>query len=146
MVVDASFKRGLQGSYDKHIEKLGEIRKRKNMSINENYEALVRQQASSKRASQRIRDEFDPSKLETRAMITHIQSIYHRQPGEIEEFKRYKNITAEKERKEIERQNSILKAKIREEVAHRLTKKDLKKQFRVYESQKNMLRKVNYQP
>ena len=51
----------------------------------------------------------------------------------------------EKEKKEIERQNNILKAKIKGEISHRMTKKDLKKQFKTYESQKNMLRKVTYQ-
>ena len=38
----------------------------------------------------------------------------------------------DKEKKEIARQNNILKAKIKEEIAHRLTKKDLKKQFKIY--------------
>lgn len=51
----------------------------------------------------------------------------------------------ENEKKEIERQNKILSEKIKEKKAQKLTKKDLKKQFAEYESQKNLIRKVWYE-
>jgi hypothetical protein len=51
----------------------------------------------------------------------------------------------ENEKREIERQNKILSEKIKEKQAQKLTKKDLKKQFAEYESQKNLIRKVKYE-
>lgn len=50
----------------------------------------------------------------------------------------------ENEKKEIAKQNKILLQKLAEQKTNKLTKKDLRKQFKVYESQRSLLRKVHY--
>lgn len=77
-------------------------------------------------------------------MVSHIRQIMDRRIS-FEDIKHNKNRAMEIEKREIEKQNKILNDKIKESKSQKLTKKDLKKQFLIYESHKNLLRKVKYE-
>ena len=87
-------------------------------------------------------------------MIRHIAGIVQRKGSEdtarnrgvsLNEHRQHTNKYLAEEKREIARQNQILIQKINEYKSKKMTKKDLKKQFKVYESHKNLLRKVHYE-
>lgn len=106
---------------------------------------VLKRKLSIRVANEKVKDQLDPHHFEKKAMIQHIKTILQRKGENFTEIKKYKNSAIENEKKEIQRQNKILSDKIKEGKAHKLTKKDLKRQFAEYQSQKNLIRKVWYE-
>lgn len=134
-----------------------EIKKRKNDLSNQEHEDFIRKKLGMKHSLEKVKEEFDPSKMENKALGRRIGEIVrrkgdslHARTGSVRnraaliEYKNSKTKLLESEKKEIDRQNKLLHHKIEEQKLTKMTKKELKKQFRVYESQKTLLRKVHY--
>lgn len=113
VLVDPVYQKAQRMSYQKHKLQLAKIKERQ--CILEDEEAVTlaaRKKASIQHSSERVREQFDPRKLENKAMFDHIKSIMKRKVSEVNIYRSYSTV-AMKERKEIEKQNEILNEKIR---------------------------------
>lgn len=144
VLIDPILKKTIKDSYDIHIRKLSQIEKRKTQFVPNNIDEVLKKNKIVKDAQEKVKHTLDFRHFQNKAMVSHIRQIMDRRIS-FEDIKHNKNRAMEIEKREIEKQNKILNDKIKESKSQKLTKKDLKKQFLIYESHKNLLRKVKYE-
>lgn len=128
-----------------HLQRLKQIQGDSHGDLkNIQHKARLKQLKKNKSASHKMDQVFDPTRLQNKALVTHITEIKKRKSEHGLSLKQINTHRSAKEdeREQIKRQNKKLIMAILEQKSRITNKRDLKKQFKAYEEQRDKLRKV----